>query len=373
MNQWYYADQGQQRGPVGELELIEMRRLGSVNDNTLVWREGMAEWKRFAVCLEAPTDRISPPPSPFAPPRAPVYEAPLGSAVHGGPVVYGGFLRRWVALIVDAIILYLPLMVVAAVMGAVLGPAMEGNSAAGLLYLMWLLCVPCYYAFLESSSWQATLGKRLLGIKVVDLEGQRISFGRALGRWFAASLSYLTLYIGFLLAALTDRKQALHDFIASTLVVDRWAYTDSPERQQQRLPALVIVLILGLVLIVPLSILAAIAIPAYNDYLLRAKGAEVLGSASPAKLAVTEFVFSESRCPQDWAELPRGSQPVSPLIGESLVGEFDGGGCGIEIKLANSAPAKLAGNHFYLSFDSDSNAWTCSSDIDSRYLPSGCR
>ncbi len=76
-----------------------------------------------------------------------------------------------------------------------------------------------YFALMESSSRQATLGKMLVGIMVTDLDGGRISFGRATGRHFAMILSALTCYIGFVMAAFTERKQALHDMIAGTLVV----------------------------------------------------------------------------------------------------------------------------------------------------------
>lgn len=72
---------------------------------------------------------------------------------------------------------------------------------------------------MESSAKQATLGKMALGIVVTDLEGARIGFGRATGRYFAKILSGLILGIGFLMAAFTERKQGLHDIIAGTLVV----------------------------------------------------------------------------------------------------------------------------------------------------------
>jgi uncharacterized RDD family membrane protein YckC len=58
-----------------------------------------------------------------------------------------------------------------------------------------------------------------LGIRVTDLDGGRISFGRATGRYFGKILSGLILGIGFLMAAFTERKQALHDLLAGTLVV----------------------------------------------------------------------------------------------------------------------------------------------------------
>jgi len=76
-----------------------------------------------------------------------------------------------------------------------------------------------YYASLESSAWQATLGKKILGLKVTDLAGNRISFGRASGRFFGKILSGMILGIGFLMAGFTERKQALHDILAGCLVL----------------------------------------------------------------------------------------------------------------------------------------------------------
>lgn len=75
-----------------------------------------------------------------------------------------------------------------------------------------------YFALMESSAWQATLGKRMIGIRVTDREGRRIGLGRALGRFFAASLSWLTLNLGHALAAWTPERRALHDYVAGTRV-----------------------------------------------------------------------------------------------------------------------------------------------------------
>ncbi|MFH1195056.1 MAG: RDD family protein [bacterium] len=77
-----------------------------------------------------------------------------------------------------------------------------------------------YFALMESSAKQATLGKMALGIKVTDLMGNRISFGKATGRYFAKILSGMILYIGFIMAGFTEKKQALHDIIAGCLVMN---------------------------------------------------------------------------------------------------------------------------------------------------------
>jgi uncharacterized RDD family membrane protein YckC len=76
-----------------------------------------------------------------------------------------------------------------------------------------------YDALQESSVHQATFGKRACGLRVTDLNGQRISFARATGRHFAEILSAITLFIGYMMAGWTERKQALHDIIAGTYVV----------------------------------------------------------------------------------------------------------------------------------------------------------
>ena len=77
-----------------------------------------------------------------------------------------------------------------------------------------------YFALCESSAWQGTLGKLALGIRVTDLQGKRISFPRALGRYFAKILSAIILGIGFLMVAWIQRKQGLHDMICDTLVLN---------------------------------------------------------------------------------------------------------------------------------------------------------
>ena len=84
----------------------------------------------------------------------------------------------------------------------------------GRLIVVWL-----YHAILESGPHQSTWGKRVLGLKVTGVTGQRISFGHASGRYFSTLITNMTMGIGYLMVAFTDRKQALHDMIAGTLVV----------------------------------------------------------------------------------------------------------------------------------------------------------
>jgi uncharacterized RDD family membrane protein YckC len=90
------------------------------------------------------------------------------------------------------------------------------NRVRDLTFLVWVV----YCVVLEASPWQATAGKRLLGLRVVDEQGRRLTFGRSLGRNAFKIISYAALYAGFLWAAFTRRKQAWHDLVARTYVVE---------------------------------------------------------------------------------------------------------------------------------------------------------
>jgi len=78
-----------------------------------------------------------------------------------------------------------------------------------------------YFAMMESSSTQGTLGKMALGIKVTDLNGGQIGFGKATGRYFGKIISALILLIGYIMVAFTEKKQGLHDMMAGCLVVNK--------------------------------------------------------------------------------------------------------------------------------------------------------
>lgn len=106
--------------------------------------------------------------------------------------------------------------------GLVCGAAGVEETGGDALGAIITLGIPwLYYALMESSVKQATLGKMALGIVVTDLAGNRISFGRATGRYWAKLISALTLLAGFVMAGFTAKKQALHDMIAGCLVVTK--------------------------------------------------------------------------------------------------------------------------------------------------------
>jgi uncharacterized RDD family membrane protein YckC len=141
------------------------------------------------------------------------------------PVRYAGFwLRVWAAL-VDILALFIPFCFVAFIVTVLvkLVSRTKGYDPAIVIltvlppvaiFATWL-----YFAVMESSSWRATMGKKLLGLYVTDMKGQRLSLSRATGRTFAKYLSSATAGIGYLLCGFTEKKQALHDIVANCLVL----------------------------------------------------------------------------------------------------------------------------------------------------------
>lgn len=135
-------------------------------------------------------------------------------------MVYGGFWIRVVAYIIDAIIIGIVQYVIAMILGVnMFDPEAPQTGASTLLNIISIAIGVAYFAGMESSAKQATVGKMAMGLIVTDVEGRRLSIGRAIGRYFAKILSALILLIGFIMVAFTERKQGLHDMIAGTLVL----------------------------------------------------------------------------------------------------------------------------------------------------------
>lgn len=160
---------------------------------------------------------------------------------------YAGFWIRFGAWVIDSIILGIPLLFFSNIIFALFINSMEfpdelltdpasihALSDAEVLSLIGPIMIAffgtiavCmfislfYYALLHASKWQATIGKKLLGLRVEDMKGNRISFWRSLGRYIVSSLLSGILLIGFILAAFTEKKQALHDLIVGSVVVKK--------------------------------------------------------------------------------------------------------------------------------------------------------
>lgn len=185
--------------------------------------------------------------------RAPMMSSSVAAPIVGGVaaapayagyaavprVEYAGFWVRFLAFLIDNavmgigfVLILIPLIFLTG-LGGIIGeihPNEDMNDVGifmlfGLLFLaatVSLLWTWLYHALMESSEWQATVGKRLLGLVVTDMAGQRVSFGRATGRHFAKIVTNMVpAFIGYIMAGFTERKQALHDMLAGCLVLRR--------------------------------------------------------------------------------------------------------------------------------------------------------
>lgn len=287
MTQWYYSDDARNRqGPVPASDMAALHAEARLQPDTLVWREGMDQWQPWRTVMgevlpaspdataRTLADGVNPYEtvpargaatpsagldSPYAPPSAQL--ADLSGHVAGGAVVYAGFWKRAAAYMIDYFVIgmvtWVVQMVVMAMFFGVGAGAMATGDAGAIMaggmvgMLVGMIAIPLvlqaiYYAAFHASAKQATLGKMAIDIKVTDDAGQRISFARGIGRFFAAIVSSLLLCIGYIMAGFTERKRALHDMMCSTLVVDQWAFTAHPERQDPRLGTVAtVILVIG--------------------------------------------------------------------------------------------------------------------------------
>ena len=262
---WYYVDAGQQAGPIDEAQLDALVRTGKVRPDTLVWREGMANWQPYGQ-VKAPGQASSPSATGVPPvmekssPEGfcsqcrrifkveemirhgslyvcaeckPEFMQKLqeGASIYTGFALpenlrYAGFWIRFAAKFVDFLILMVVTMIP---MFLAFGLGVSAPSSQGanpeIAMLVQLLSQLCYYilsalyAIFFIGKHAATPGKMLCGIKVVTIEGGRVSYARATGRFFAEILSYMICFIGYITAGFDPQKRSLHDHICSTFVI----------------------------------------------------------------------------------------------------------------------------------------------------------
>jgi uncharacterized RDD family membrane protein YckC len=132
---------------------------------------------------------------------------------------YAGFWKRFIAIIIDGILISLLISVLLFLRSLVTGGAAYDPGAFS--NITTFIISLAYFSYQESSEKQATIGKSIMGIKVTDLHGNRISLLNAAGRHLGKILSSAIMMIGYIIAAFTPRKQALHDMLASTLVLNK--------------------------------------------------------------------------------------------------------------------------------------------------------
>lgn len=202
-----------------------------------------AEGAAFCGACGRPVGAAAAGSSPVAP-AAGSMVVPAAPVAAGGGVKYAGFWLRLVAYLIDGAIMTVAFIAVVGITVAVVGIGFFRSLAAGInanppaagapfpvfpavlvglillvvavfIVLSWL-----YYAWMESSEHQGTLGKMALGLTVTDMQARPVSFARASGRFFSKFITQMIpLAIGYILAGFTEKKQALHDIIAGCLVL----------------------------------------------------------------------------------------------------------------------------------------------------------
>jgi uncharacterized RDD family membrane protein YckC len=251
---WYYAENGKQMGPVEESALDDLVRSGVVRDNTLVWREGMANWQPHQAVRSA---AVAPPPPtlPTSPDMRYCAECgrpfPSGELVtvgnasvcaqckpvylqrlrEGGQAIgarrYAGFWIRFVARLIDGVILSIVVLILRIPFLALipLAPDRVGPAAlplmmglGGVMILINLVVGVAYEAYFVSTRG-GTPGKLALGLRIIRADGSPVSAGLAAGRYFAQWISGIILLIGYIMAGFDDEKRALHDRICDTRVI----------------------------------------------------------------------------------------------------------------------------------------------------------
>jgi uncharacterized RDD family membrane protein YckC len=240
---WYYAQGAERLGPLTEEQFQQAVGTGAVNSATLVWCDGMAQWLPYGqvagggvamaeggVCSQCrrsfPTDELV------------TYEGHVVCAeckptflqrIREGvisPVVmqYAGFWIRFVAVIIDLVLLELVQMVLHfAFTGEIFAsPYRQPKLGVGVILasLLWY-AIAFSYVTMMVGRYGATLGKMALGLRIVRADGGRVGYGRAFCRCLAWILSYIILLIGLIMAGFTSQKQALHDYMCDTRVIKK--------------------------------------------------------------------------------------------------------------------------------------------------------
>ena len=236
---WFYALNGQQSGPVSEADFEQLIAAGTLRADTLVWKEGMANWQPLSALRPVAANLTAPAASQFAPPAQPIYapvtNVPGSFAAGSAPVPgvrYGGFWIRFVARVIDSLIQ----AVIGGIaripfglgfMGLMSNSSSGLDAASGLAMLMPMIGLSVVISVAVGAAYEgyflstrgATPGKMAMGLRVVRADGQPISFGLAVGRFFASWVSGAILLIGYIMAAFDLEKRALHDHICGTRVI----------------------------------------------------------------------------------------------------------------------------------------------------------
>lgn len=389
---------GKTIGPVSRVDLETAIRSPDWNAEALVWRQGWVnwlDWRDAAAQIGIHVPVTSMPPLSrsvgdasgsgnfYSPPAARLHESnryDLGA----DEIVPASFLKRFAAWFIDQIVLFataMVIMTIIAVISALVVPEMGTDDSTAMIitgayYGCSMLLYIAYYVVFDSSVSGATLGKKALGIRVTDLDGQRIGIGRSIARTLSCGLSYITVYIGFLMALMTDRTQALHDLIAKTLVIEK-----DPEAARKG-NSTTVVIVVGVIvafgfLFVLLPIVAAIALPAYQDYSRRASVDQAIKETEPLRQSIHTYRATNGECPEHNTEEFGAPWSYTGKFHRQVHIESDapeGKESWCRIRIIMGGPEQKAADGSLLLHMAPDGTITCENEtITPKYLPTLCR
>jgi uncharacterized RDD family membrane protein YckC len=266
--QWYYVQNGQRLGPYGDADFAQLVNGGQVAAGTLVWHEGMPNWQAYSQVLAAANLAQS-----VAGSASSATAASLGHGAAGqiayctqcgrygntsdmiayegawvcadckelffqrvregivptlrpGSLRYAGFWIRFAAAIIDGLVVGGANFAIGMIIGLTAGvsTAARGHHDSAIIIVQLLtnlvgIAIALTYETWLVGAYGATLGKMACGLKVVRPGGQKLTYARAFGRYWAKMLSALILYIGYIIAGFDSEKRALHDSICDTRVI----------------------------------------------------------------------------------------------------------------------------------------------------------
>ncbi len=256
---WYYAENGQQQGPLTDEQFQSAVQAGTVRADTLVWRDGMGNWQPYSTVAgaAAPAAAGAAPTAAggvfcsecgksFPPDQVisisgrnvcaackPVFVQRLSEgatiAVAPGEMRYAGFWIRFAAKFIDGLIVGVPTFLLIFLTGGLMGAsgAVNPNSPAAAMSMLGVqigaqlvsIAIGAAYTIFFVAKYAATPGKMAVGLKVVNADGSKVSAGKATGRYFAEMLSGITCYIGYIIAGFDGQKRSLHDHVCGTRVI----------------------------------------------------------------------------------------------------------------------------------------------------------
>lgn len=227
--------------------------------------------------------------------------------------MYAGFWKRVAAYLLDSIFYTIAYYVVLLSLTAVVIhnlPQAKQDLAAGLVSAFVTLGgFLFYFVYLEASSWQATPGKKIMGVKVTDLNGNRISFWRSLGRHLGMTLSSLILGIGYLMCAWTEKKQCLHDMLAGCLVVNDDYVPQAPiNAPAPKMAWWAVLLICFPILLLLFGIAAALLMPAFFRSVESGRSNQARVLLQQAALSQQRYYLRHGRYADYWSQLDEHPQ-----------------------------------------------------------------